>query len=548
MGIRHPRLTGREQTQGRARAGPPGAALRPRRLLGRGRGRGARRAWTGGCAVSSTCSTTRCCRTRCRRTWPAPARGARDRGRGDVHVVSRPSVDGEAMADNAILEVLPDERGHGAAGPGVGGVEAGRGGGRGPGPGAGPAAQRGGAGGWAPATTSPCRSRVGETGRGPAPRHPRRGRPLHRGAVQALEGRLSTRHSPARFGVARDELAPWHLDDPFFQDPPARGRRRPRRALRRRGPRGAHRAHLRRPGPRRAPDARQQRPLRPGAARTSTPSASTSTGKATSGCSATSSRASGGWRRCSTSSGTPPTTRASTPTWPGWSATPRIALTTEGVAMFVRPAGPLPRVARRRSRACRARPRAARAAPGRGPPRRAAGLRPLGAGRDPLRASPLRRPRRRPRHALVGPGRAVTSWCVAPRQRHAPDWAAKIHLAVVPVYYQNYLYGELFASQLEAHAASRGPEGFVDRPAAGQFLTEVGVRARRVAALGPPGRGRRPGEPLTAPRISPPSCAAWSDRQPVRSAARWSSTWPTCGRRSSTRSPTGRRWSAAPVG
>ena len=37
-----------------------------------------------------------------------------------------------------------------------------------------------------------------------------------------------------------------------------------------------------------------------------------------------------------------------------------------------------------------------------------------------------------------------------PVDRHAPDWAAKIHLAVVPVYYQNYLYGELFASQLGA--------------------------------------------------------------------------------------------------
>ena len=27
-----------------------------------------------------------------------------------------------------------------------------------------------------------------------------------------------------RFGVARDELAPWHLDDPFFQDPPRAAR------------------------------------------------------------------------------------------------------------------------------------------------------------------------------------------------------------------------------------------------------------------------------------------------------------------------------------
>ena len=41
-----------------------------------------------------------------------------------------------------------------------------------------------------------------------------------------------------------------------------------------------------------------------------------------------------------------------------------------------------------------------------------------------------------------------------PDGRHAPDWAAKIHLAAAPVYYQNYLYGELFASQLHATLAS----------------------------------------------------------------------------------------------
>ena len=40
-----------------------------------------------------------------------------------------------------------------------------------------------------------------------------------------------------------------------------------------------------------------------------------------------------------------------------------------------------------------------------------------------------------------------------PDDRHAPDWAAKIHLAAAPVYYQNYLYGELFASQLDATLA-----------------------------------------------------------------------------------------------
>ena len=58
-----------------------------------------------------------------------------------------------------------------------------------------------------------------------------------------------------------------------------------------------------------------------------------------------------------------------------------------------------------------------------------------------------------------------------PAGRTAPDWASKIHLAVAPVYYQSYLLGELLASQLDqavrAHAG-----GFVGRPEAGAFLAE----------------------------------------------------------------------------
>ena len=34
-----------------------------------------------------------------------------------------------------------------------------------------------------------------------------------------------------------------------------------------------------------------------------------------------------------------------------------------------------------------------------------------------------------------------------PENRNAPDWAAKIHLGCAPVYYQNYILGELNASQ-----------------------------------------------------------------------------------------------------
>ena len=58
-----------------------------------------------------------------------------------------------------------------------------------------------------------------------------------------------------------------------------------------------------------------------------------------------------------------------------------------------------------------------------------------------------------------------------PEGRTAPDWAAKIHLAVAPVYYQSYLLGELLASQLD-QAVREHVGGFVGRPAAGSFLAE----------------------------------------------------------------------------
>ncbi|HLH73496.1 MAG TPA: M2 family metallopeptidase, partial [Chloroflexota bacterium] len=56
-----------------------------------------------------------------------------------------------------------------------------------------------------------------------------------------------------------------------------------------------------------------------------------------------------------------------------------------------------------------------------------------------------------------------------PEGRHAPDWAAKIHLALYPVYYQNYMLGELMASQLNRTIARRFGR-LIDTPLAGQFL------------------------------------------------------------------------------
>jgi len=65
-----------------------------------------------------------------------------------------------------------------------------------------------------------------------------------------------------------------------------------------------------------------------------------------------------------------------------------------------------------------------------------------------------------------------------PDQRRAPDWASKIHFSVAPVYYQNYMLGEIMASQLQQHILGRvlgggadAWERYVSSPKVGQFLT-----------------------------------------------------------------------------
>ena len=61
-----------------------------------------------------------------------------------------------------------------------------------------------------------------------------------------------------------------------------------------------------------------------------------------------------------------------------------------------------------------------------------------------------------------------------PPGRPAPDWATKIHVAVHPVYYQNYILGNLAASQIGAALQERvldGNGGLVGNPAIGEFLT-----------------------------------------------------------------------------
>lgn len=61
-----------------------------------------------------------------------------------------------------------------------------------------------------------------------------------------------------------------------------------------------------------------------------------------------------------------------------------------------------------------------------------------------------------------------------PEGRDAPDWASKIHLSLSPVYYHNYLLGELMASQISAHARREVPEGrsIAGHASVGRFLRE----------------------------------------------------------------------------
>ncbi len=66
-----------------------------------------------------------------------------------------------------------------------------------------------------------------------------------------------------------------------------------------------------------------------------------------------------------------------------------------------------------------------------------------------------------------------------PEGRNQPDYASKIHIATAPVYYQSYLLGQLFASQVHhaiareaLHGADPATVVYVGKPAVGQFLRE----------------------------------------------------------------------------
>ncbi|MBD3288976.1 peptidase M3 [candidate division KSB1 bacterium] len=66
-----------------------------------------------------------------------------------------------------------------------------------------------------------------------------------------------------------------------------------------------------------------------------------------------------------------------------------------------------------------------------------------------------------------------------PPQRNAPDWAAKIHFTIVPVYYHNYMLGELLASQMHHYIVfdildneSDDAVSYINQTEIGDFLKE----------------------------------------------------------------------------
>jgi peptidyl-dipeptidase A len=63
---------------------------------------------------------------------------------------------------------------------------------------------------------------------------------------------------------------------------------------------------------------------------------------------------------------------------------------------------------------------------------------------------------------------------VKPEGRDMPDWATKIHVALYPCYYHNYLLGELLASQLYYYITSNitKNQSFVGEKAVGNYLKE----------------------------------------------------------------------------
>ncbi|MDD4857999.1 MAG: M2 family metallopeptidase, partial [Candidatus Krumholzibacteria bacterium] len=90
-----------------------------------------------------------------------------------------------------------------------------------------------------------------------------------------------------------------------------------------------------------------------------------------------------------------------------------------------------------------------------------------------------------------------------PEDRNAPDWATKIHIVTSPVYYHNYLLGELIASQVQHYinvqvlADSTGATSIYGKPEVGLFL-KASIYAKGDTAPWNKLVESATGEPLTA--------------------------------------------------
>jgi len=85
-----------------------------------------------------------------------------------------------------------------------------------------------------------------------------------------------------------------------------------------------------------------------------------------------------------------------------------------------------------------------------------------------------------------------------------PDYAAKVHVLTTPVYYHNYMLGELFAAQVRRHVtckvlglADRAGPGFYGRPEVGAYLRDKVFGPGNLYSWNELTR-RATGEPLTA--------------------------------------------------
>jgi peptidyl-dipeptidase A len=66
-----------------------------------------------------------------------------------------------------------------------------------------------------------------------------------------------------------------------------------------------------------------------------------------------------------------------------------------------------------------------------------------------------------------------------PEERNEPDWASKIHIALYPAYYHNYMLGELLASQLQNYITKKvlrsenSFDSFVGKEEVGDYLKHL---------------------------------------------------------------------------